>query len=328
MNFIDGLNGLAAGVGPGCLPFLAFIAEQQGGWFVYFAALLLAAGLVGSCRSTSRARASSWATWAASSGLRARRAGVAASRFEGVAMSFLLCRCCSRGGAVRRRLHPAAPGAGGRAPAGRIAATCTRSPPGQGCGLGWWQASIGRWPPGAAWSARLLFVAAPSSLTHRGSAAAAGARAMDALRRSARPPRRARPLVRAGKPRSVRQSLARGAGCCFVRRSRPCVRRPRCRTQGRETPPRAKLCLTSGAGPHSGRARSGAPSDEDVHSPTGSGGGPRWAWREERRRHEQQADDAAPSGSRPIEACRRPPRLRARPGWPRGGASGAHHART
>ena len=47
MNFIDGLNGLAGGVALIAACFLAFIAEQQGGWFGYFAALLLAAGLVG-----------------------------------------------------------------------------------------------------------------------------------------------------------------------------------------------------------------------------------------------------------------------------------------
>jgi UDP-GlcNAc:undecaprenyl-phosphate GlcNAc-1-phosphate transferase len=47
MNFIDGLNGLSAGVALVASLFLALIAAQQDGWFVYFAALLLAAGLAG-----------------------------------------------------------------------------------------------------------------------------------------------------------------------------------------------------------------------------------------------------------------------------------------
>jgi len=47
MNFIDGLNGLAAGVSVIACAVLAGIAAQAGGWFAYFAALLLAAGLLG-----------------------------------------------------------------------------------------------------------------------------------------------------------------------------------------------------------------------------------------------------------------------------------------
>src|SRR5579871_6284526 len=43
MNFIDGLNGLAAGTALVASLFLAGIAASQAGWFVYFAALLLAA---------------------------------------------------------------------------------------------------------------------------------------------------------------------------------------------------------------------------------------------------------------------------------------------
>ena len=45
MNFIDGLNGLAGGVALIAACFLAAIAAAHGGWFAYFAALLLAAGL-------------------------------------------------------------------------------------------------------------------------------------------------------------------------------------------------------------------------------------------------------------------------------------------
>jgi UDP-GlcNAc:undecaprenyl-phosphate GlcNAc-1-phosphate transferase len=47
MNFIDGLNGLAGGVGLIAASFLAAIAAAHGGWFAYFASLLLGAGLAG-----------------------------------------------------------------------------------------------------------------------------------------------------------------------------------------------------------------------------------------------------------------------------------------
>ena len=47
MNFIDGLNGLASGVALIAACFLAGIAAYFGSWFAYFAALLLAAGLIG-----------------------------------------------------------------------------------------------------------------------------------------------------------------------------------------------------------------------------------------------------------------------------------------
>ena len=47
MNFIDGLNGLAAGSAALAAAALAGIAAAQGGVFAYFAALLLAAGLLG-----------------------------------------------------------------------------------------------------------------------------------------------------------------------------------------------------------------------------------------------------------------------------------------
>ena len=43
LNFIDGLNGLAAGVTLVTCAFLAVIAAAHEGWFAYFAALLLAA---------------------------------------------------------------------------------------------------------------------------------------------------------------------------------------------------------------------------------------------------------------------------------------------
>jgi UDP-GlcNAc:undecaprenyl-phosphate GlcNAc-1-phosphate transferase len=47
MNFIDGLDGLAGGVALIAACFLAGIAAAYGGWFAYFASLLLAAGLIG-----------------------------------------------------------------------------------------------------------------------------------------------------------------------------------------------------------------------------------------------------------------------------------------
>lgn len=47
VNFIDGLNGLASGVTVIASLFLAGIAASQGGWFIYFACLMLAAGLLG-----------------------------------------------------------------------------------------------------------------------------------------------------------------------------------------------------------------------------------------------------------------------------------------
>jgi UDP-GlcNAc:undecaprenyl-phosphate GlcNAc-1-phosphate transferase len=47
MNFIDGLNGLASGVSAIAALILAAIAAAYAGWFVYFASLVLAAGLVG-----------------------------------------------------------------------------------------------------------------------------------------------------------------------------------------------------------------------------------------------------------------------------------------
>ena len=47
MNFIDGLNGLASGVSAIACALLAGFAAAYGGWFVYFASMLLAAGLAG-----------------------------------------------------------------------------------------------------------------------------------------------------------------------------------------------------------------------------------------------------------------------------------------
>ena len=67
MNFIDGLNGLAGGVALIAACFLAGIAAAHDGWFAYFAALLLIAGLAGFLPFNFPPRVSSWAMLAASS---------------------------------------------------------------------------------------------------------------------------------------------------------------------------------------------------------------------------------------------------------------------
>ena len=91
MNFIDGLNGLAAGVSLVAALFLAFIAEQQGGWFVYFAGLLLAAGLAGFLPfNFPRARIFMGDVGSQFCGFVLAVLGVAAARFGAVEMSFLL----------------------------------------------------------------------------------------------------------------------------------------------------------------------------------------------------------------------------------------------
>ena len=91
MNFIDGLDGLAAGVTLIACVFLATIAAEQGGWFVYFAALLLAAGLIGFLPfNFPRARIFLGDVGSQFCGFVLAMLGVAASRFQGVEMSFAL----------------------------------------------------------------------------------------------------------------------------------------------------------------------------------------------------------------------------------------------
>jgi UDP-GlcNAc:undecaprenyl-phosphate GlcNAc-1-phosphate transferase len=91
MNFIDGLNGLAAGTALVACAFLAFIAQSQAGWFVYFAAMLLAAGLVGFLPfNFPRARIFMGDVGSQFSGFVLAVLGVAAARFGAVEMSFLL----------------------------------------------------------------------------------------------------------------------------------------------------------------------------------------------------------------------------------------------
>jgi UDP-GlcNAc:undecaprenyl-phosphate GlcNAc-1-phosphate transferase len=91
MNFIDGLNGLAAGTALVACVFLAAIAAGQGGWFVYFASLLLASGIAGFLPfNFPRARIFMGDVGSQFCGFVLAVLGVAAARFERVEMSFLL----------------------------------------------------------------------------------------------------------------------------------------------------------------------------------------------------------------------------------------------
>jgi UDP-GlcNAc:undecaprenyl-phosphate GlcNAc-1-phosphate transferase len=98
MNFIDGLNGLAAGTGLVAALFLALLGAGQGAWFVYFAALLLAAGLAGFLPfNYPRARIFLGDVGSQFCGFVLAILGVAAARFERVEMSFLLVPCLLSG---------------------------------------------------------------------------------------------------------------------------------------------------------------------------------------------------------------------------------------
>jgi UDP-GlcNAc:undecaprenyl-phosphate/decaprenyl-phosphate GlcNAc-1-phosphate transferase len=91
MNFIDGLNGLASGVALIACLFIVFIAEQHGGWFAYAAAGLLAAGLAGFLPfNFPRARIFMGDVGSQFCGFMLAVLAVVASRFDGVALSFLL----------------------------------------------------------------------------------------------------------------------------------------------------------------------------------------------------------------------------------------------
>ncbi|HEX5328419.1 MAG TPA: MraY family glycosyltransferase [Acetobacteraceae bacterium] len=91
MNFIDGLNGLAGGVALIAACFLAGIAAAHGGWFAYFAALLLAAGLIGFLPfNFPRARIFMGDVGSQFCGFVLAMLGVVASRFDGVELSLLL----------------------------------------------------------------------------------------------------------------------------------------------------------------------------------------------------------------------------------------------
>ena len=91
MNFIDGLNGLASGVALIACLFIAFIAEQHGGWFAYAASGLLAAGVAGFLPfNFPKARIFMGDVGSQFCGFMLAVLAIVASRFEGVELSFLL----------------------------------------------------------------------------------------------------------------------------------------------------------------------------------------------------------------------------------------------
>ncbi|HET6196643.1 MAG TPA: MraY family glycosyltransferase, partial [Acetobacteraceae bacterium] len=91
MNFIDGLNGLAGGVALIASGFLAAIAATHGGWFAYFAALLLAAGLAGFLPfNFPRARIFMGDVGSQFCGFVLAILAVVAGRFDNVELSFLI----------------------------------------------------------------------------------------------------------------------------------------------------------------------------------------------------------------------------------------------
>jgi UDP-GlcNAc:undecaprenyl-phosphate GlcNAc-1-phosphate transferase len=91
MNFIDGLNGLASGVSLITCVFLAVIAATHGGWFAYFASLLLTAGIVGFLPfNFPKARIFMGDVGSQFCGFMLAVLGVVASRFDGIELSLLL----------------------------------------------------------------------------------------------------------------------------------------------------------------------------------------------------------------------------------------------
>ncbi len=91
MNFIDGLNGLASGVSALAAAILAVIAAAYGGWFVYFASLLLVAGLAGFLPfNFPRARIFMGDVGSQFCGFVLAVLAVAAGRFQGAELSVLL----------------------------------------------------------------------------------------------------------------------------------------------------------------------------------------------------------------------------------------------
>jgi len=91
MNFIDGLNGLASGVSIIACAALAGVAASAGGWFVYFASLLLAAGLLGFLPfNFPRARIFMGDVGSQFCGFVLAVLAVVAGRFAGVELSILL----------------------------------------------------------------------------------------------------------------------------------------------------------------------------------------------------------------------------------------------
>jgi UDP-GlcNAc:undecaprenyl-phosphate GlcNAc-1-phosphate transferase len=91
MNFIDGLNGLAAGVTLIACLFLAGLAAAYGGFFVYTAALLLAGGVLGFLPfNYPKAQIFMGDVGSQFCGFMLALFGIAAARYGAVPMSFLL----------------------------------------------------------------------------------------------------------------------------------------------------------------------------------------------------------------------------------------------
>jgi UDP-GlcNAc:undecaprenyl-phosphate GlcNAc-1-phosphate transferase len=91
MNFIDGLNGLAAGVTLFTCLFLAAIAAAYGGFFVYTAALLLAGGVLGFLPfNFPRAKIFMGDVGSQFCGFMLALFGIAAARYGTAPLSFLL----------------------------------------------------------------------------------------------------------------------------------------------------------------------------------------------------------------------------------------------
>ncbi len=91
VNFIDGLNGLAAGVTLIACAFLAYFSASYGAWFCYAASGMLAAGLLGFLPfNFPRARIFMGDVGSQFCGFMVAVLGVVASRFEGLSLSFLL----------------------------------------------------------------------------------------------------------------------------------------------------------------------------------------------------------------------------------------------
>ncbi len=91
MNFIDGLNGLAAGTALIACLFLAGIAGVHGGFFVYTAALLLAGGVAGFLPfNYPRAKIFMGDVGSQFCGFMLALLGIAATRYQDVSLSFLI----------------------------------------------------------------------------------------------------------------------------------------------------------------------------------------------------------------------------------------------
>lgn len=91
MNFIDGMDGLAGGITFITCVFLSLFAAHAGGWFTYFAAALLAAGVLGFLPfNYPRARIFMGDVGSQFCGFVLAMLAVASSRFESGDLSFVL----------------------------------------------------------------------------------------------------------------------------------------------------------------------------------------------------------------------------------------------